>query len=351
MTRLHILIVTILYMMTPPMFANVSSDSTGFPGDNFSLEGALELFKKSKNPEDFEKQLNNPDNYVNNLDLNEDGKVDYVRVEDYMDENAHALVLQVALNENETQDIAVIEIEKTGPKEAVAQIVGDSAVYGSAPIIEPVDAVESQGEGSGPNGSLHIERIVVNIWFWPSVQYIYAPVYRPWRSPWRWAVYPIWWRPWRVYPWRVFYPRVHVYHVHYRIAPRHRVVHAHRIYTPRRRASVTVTKRTTVIRTRKTSHHVTGKQKTTKIGIKKQNGKVTVAKQTTTRKTAKGHGKKISKTNTTTKKVSVNKKGKVTKTTKHSRSTSVTKKNKHGGKTKVTKTKTTKVTKTHRRRR
>jgi hypothetical protein len=29
-------------------------DSTGLPGDNFSLQGALELFKKASGPEEFE---------------------------------------------------------------------------------------------------------------------------------------------------------------------------------------------------------------------------------------------------------------------------------------------------------
>ena len=48
------------------------------PGDNFSLEGALELFKKSASPEEFERSLNDPDSRVNNLDLNGDGYIDYI---------------------------------------------------------------------------------------------------------------------------------------------------------------------------------------------------------------------------------------------------------------------------------
>ena len=35
-----------------------AADSTGLPGDNFSLEGAIDLFKKAESPEDFEKLLN-----------------------------------------------------------------------------------------------------------------------------------------------------------------------------------------------------------------------------------------------------------------------------------------------------
>ena len=33
-----------------------AADSTGLPGDNFSLEAALEAFKKSESPEAFEKK-------------------------------------------------------------------------------------------------------------------------------------------------------------------------------------------------------------------------------------------------------------------------------------------------------
>ena len=82
------------------------------PGDNFSLQGALEMFKQSKTPEDFEKKLNTKDNYVNNLDLNQDGKIDYIRVIDKTKGDAHALVLRVAVNKSESQDVAVIGIEK-----------------------------------------------------------------------------------------------------------------------------------------------------------------------------------------------------------------------------------------------
>src|ERR1043165_5132061 len=81
------------------------SDSTGLPGDHFSLQGALEMFKKSSSLEDFETKLNEESNYVNNLDLNDDNQTDYVEVSDVMEGNIHAVVLKVAVNEKESQDI------------------------------------------------------------------------------------------------------------------------------------------------------------------------------------------------------------------------------------------------------
>src|ERR1043165_9593825 len=74
------------------------SDPAEVPGDNFSLEGALELFKKSKSPEEFEQLLNSPDSKVNNLDLNGDGDIDYIRVVDKTQGNVHDFILQAVVS-------------------------------------------------------------------------------------------------------------------------------------------------------------------------------------------------------------------------------------------------------------
>ena len=116
---------------------NNSSDSTGLPGDNFDLQGALQMFQKASSPEDFEKLLNTENNNVNNLDLNGDGEIDYVKVIDKSGKGIHAFVLQVPVSETENQDIAVIELEKTGDTTAVLQIIGDEDIYGEQVIVEP----------------------------------------------------------------------------------------------------------------------------------------------------------------------------------------------------------------------
>src|SRR5258705_10974937 len=97
-------------------------DSTGLPGDNFSLQGALAMFQKASSPEDFEKLLNAEDNHVNNLDLNGDGEIDYIRVIDNSERDAHAFMLQAVMYENESQDIDVIEMEKTDDTLGAVQI-------------------------------------------------------------------------------------------------------------------------------------------------------------------------------------------------------------------------------------
>jgi hypothetical protein len=226
------------------------TDSTGLPGDNFSLQGALQMFQKASGPEEFEKLINTENNNVNNLDLNEDGETDYIKVIDKTEGDAHAFILQVPVSEKENQDIAVIELEKTGDTTAIVQIVGDEDIYGEQVIVEP-DGGGDEGDAfmlyegdaiaKGPNpGFYKNTRIIVNVWFWPSVRFVYGPAYRPWASPWRWRHYPGWWRPWRPMPWHVYHPLAYRYHRPFVVVHTHRVVRAHRIYTPVRRTSVTV---------------------------------------------------------------------------------------------------------------
>jgi hypothetical protein len=261
-------------------------DSTGLPGDHFSLQGALEMFKKASSPEEFEKLLNEPDNHVNNLDLNGDGDVDYIRVVGSVKGDAHVFALQVPIAENESQDIAVIELEKSGNENAVLQIVGDGDIFGEMTIVEPdgggkdedEEDVESDESPRGPHAGLAAgimlapPRIVVNVWPWPIVRFVYAPGYRAWVSPWRWRVYPAWWRPWRPLAWRVFHPFRARHHVGFAVVRTHRVVGAHRIYAPTRVTSASVRTRhgAHVDRyrvTRKTTVHTRGgatKVKTTR---------------------------------------------------------------------------------------
>lgn len=230
------------------------SDSTGLPGDNFDLYGALELFKSAQSIEAFEEALNKQNNEVNNLDLNEDGNVDYIQVVDNMNKDTHALVLRVAVSETENQDIAVIGIEKNGDNNAVLQIVGDEELYGENYIVEPADdAAEKSGKGPSAYSPLAAARpaiVIVNVWYWPGVRYMYAPGYVVYRSPWRWRAYPVWWTPWRPVAWRVHHARVIRYHhVYCRRVTVYRVYHARRVYSPHRAAAPSVQRRTAARRT------------------------------------------------------------------------------------------------------
>lgn len=175
-----------------------SSDSTGLEGDNLDLNGVLELFKESENLEEFEHKLNTEENGVNNLDLNEDGQVDYIKVVDHADSSSHALALQVPVTETESQDVAVLAMEKTDDQTTKLQVIGDSELYGENYMVEPRDEKNAN--------------IVVNVNAWRPVRHIYSPRYVRYQSPYRWGVHQRWYRPWRRVSWAVYRPRVVRYH-------------------------------------------------------------------------------------------------------------------------------------------
>ena len=203
------------------------------PGDNFSLEGALELFKKSASPEEFERLLNLPESEVNNLDLNGDGDIDYIRVIDRQEANIHTFTMQAVISRNEFQDIAVISLEKLADGRAILQITGDPDVYGMETIIEPTTEVRV-------NAGTTTARTYINVWDWPCVQYVYSPFYNPWVSPWYWDYRPFWWRPWRPVAYVMYYPRWIGYRSYYSYCDVPRIRYASRIYYPHRATSIVV---------------------------------------------------------------------------------------------------------------
>ena len=152
------------------------TDSTGLPGDNFNLKGALALFKTSKSPEAFENGLNAKDNDINNLDLNGDSVVDYINIFEKANGSAHVFVLQIHVNEKESQDVAVIELQKSEKEQAIVQIVGNQLLYGDSVIVEPIAdkngnnvTMASMFTGSVYEAGMLVE---VNVMPWPVVQYV-----------------------------------------------------------------------------------------------------------------------------------------------------------------------------------
>lgn len=253
MRKLYLLAVSVTALLfTTGAFAQEAEDSTGLPGDNFSLAGALTMFKKAASPEEFEQLLNKQENGVNNLDLNADGNTDYIRVINKRDKDVNIFILQAQVSATESQDVAVIELERTGQENAVIQIVGDEDIYGDTTIVEPTGSTAGtyrsrQFPSGGPRMAFSYAPvslgIVVNVWAWPCVRFVYAPAYRPWVSPWAWRRYPVWWRPWRPLGWVAYRPVRVRYYPACTIVHTRRIVAAPVIYRPVRVTSVTVINR------------------------------------------------------------------------------------------------------------
>jgi hypothetical protein len=171
----------------------------GLPGDNLNLYAVMQLFQQSQTLEEFERKLNDPDQNINNLDLNGDNMVDYIKVFDDVDGNVHNIVLQVAVNRRENQDIAVFTVQRFNNGQVMVQLTGDEALYGRNYIIEPVQETVNPGY-SGNN-----RYASVSISFWPVVRFIYLPTYTVWHSNWHWGYYPQYWRPWHPLSWHYYY--------------------------------------------------------------------------------------------------------------------------------------------------
>ncbi len=227
------MILTLVFLMSGYTTVYAQQNRIEVPGDHFSLEGALELFKKSASPEEFERMLNSADSKVNNLDLNGDLEIDYIRVIDRNEGNVHAFILQAVISDHESQDVAVISLEKLANGKAVLQITGDADIYGIETIIEPTEEVRI-------NAGTSRARSVVNVWSWPSVQYVYSPYYYDWVSPWSYSYRPYWWNPWRPVVYVSYNSWWEPYRPYYSVCHSHRIVYAHQIYRPYRNTSVIV---------------------------------------------------------------------------------------------------------------
>jgi hypothetical protein len=105
--------------------------------DGLDLRVLPDLVRKAKNAKELEKLLNEPGQKVNNLDLDEDGKVDYIKVTEFGKDNAstsaakkgkHGFSLSVTVGGQE-QEVAVVEIE-TDKDGARVQTYGNRHIYG-----------------------------------------------------------------------------------------------------------------------------------------------------------------------------------------------------------------------------
>lgn len=201
-------------------------EKLGLPGDNLNLYAALKLFQASETLEAFEKGLNDPDNNINNLDLDGDDNVDYIRVVDNPEGDVHNITLKVATGKDQDQDVAVFVVQKTQDDQVQIQVIGDEDLYGKDYIIEPnldgPDNVTTSTPNPGYTGnnstysdnSIVVERTTpYQIATWPVVRFIFVPSYVAWRSPWYWGYYPAYWRPWRPLFWHEYYG--YHYHWHY----------------------------------------------------------------------------------------------------------------------------------------
>jgi hypothetical protein len=226
-------------------------EKLGLPGDNLNLYAVMKLFQDSKTLEEFEKNLNDPNSNINNLDLNGDNLVDYIKVIDNVDGDVHNIVLQDAVSPRENQDVAVITVQRFQNGQVQIQLTGDEQLYGKDYIIEPI--YDDSAPGGTPNpGYAGNTRVVngqtvtyvntspVQIAAWPCIRFIFLPSYVAWRSSWYWGYYPSYWHPWHQYSWDYYYGYQYnynrFYYGHYRQWNYHRYSRWNDFYYSSRRS-------------------------------------------------------------------------------------------------------------------
>jgi hypothetical protein len=198
-TRLLAIAISLLSLWGNPLFSQSEKDTTllGLPGDNLDLYAVLDLFQKSKTIEDFEKSLNDQKTGINNLDLNLDNKVDFIKVETKKNGDDYTFILQVDVTKTEKQDVAVILVSKDKNKKVTMQIIGDKSLYGKDYIVEPKAtttpaATPNPGySGADPlKAPIPTTTTTVVIEQTPIVQYVYSPAYVPYVPPYYYGFYP-----------------------------------------------------------------------------------------------------------------------------------------------------------------
>jgi uncharacterized membrane protein YgcG len=171
----------------------------GLPGDNLDLYAVLDLFQKSKTIEDFEKSLNDEKKKINNLDLNDDKKVDFIKVETKKDGDDFTFILRDPISKTDTQDVAVIIVSKDKDKKISLQIIGDKDLYGKDYIVEP--SAKGTGGVTANPAYTGADPVTVNVPAStttvvveqaPIVQYVYSPAYVPYYPPYYYGYYPPW---------------------------------------------------------------------------------------------------------------------------------------------------------------
>lgn len=153
--------------------------------DNLDLRAIASIFGDASDLEDFENKINDPKAQISNLDLNNDNYVDYLRVIESVEGNAHLIIIQSVLEKDTYQDVATIEVEKHRNNNVQVQVVGNVYMYGENYIYEPV----------------YVHRPVIYNTFW-------VRNYRPYCSNWYWNYYPNYYYAWNPFP--IFRYRNHI---------------------------------------------------------------------------------------------------------------------------------------------
>ncbi|MDD3321147.1 MAG: hypothetical protein PHS59_06865 [Paludibacter sp.] len=155
---------------------------------NLDLKAVASIFGDSKDLEEFEMKLNDYDSQISNLDLNNDGEVDYLRVIETTEKNINVVVIQAVLDRDVFQDVATIVVDRSISNRTVVQVIGDPYMYGNNYIIEPI----------------YYRTPLIYSYFW-------GRNYRTWNSPYYWGYYPSYYHNRRPFAINIYLSNIHTH--------------------------------------------------------------------------------------------------------------------------------------------
>jgi len=137
-------------------------------GANFDLQALGEIIKKCETPESIETEINK-EGGINNLDLDENGEVDFIKVTEYGELPNLGYSFTACLEDGEPE-IATIEINQTSSEVTIS---GNESYY---------------GEGSHYQSHYSTGDYLL-------MAYLFSPRYSPYYSPYRYGYYGSYYRP------------------------------------------------------------------------------------------------------------------------------------------------------------
>lgn len=108
-----------------------SSTRTVDAEKGLDLTAVGELLERAEDAKSLERLLNDPETGANNLDLNADGKVDFIKVTEFGSGDVRGFSLSTEVAPNQEQEIATIKIQKEPDESADVQMQGNSTIYGN----------------------------------------------------------------------------------------------------------------------------------------------------------------------------------------------------------------------------
>ena len=115
----------------------VATDYNTDPSFYLDLNAVAAAFAESRSAREFEQILNSGRYMINNLDLNRDGWVDYLRVIETRQGYYHAYLIQSCVGAGLFQDVATLVAERQA-NALYVEVIGDPYLYGYNYIVRPV---------------------------------------------------------------------------------------------------------------------------------------------------------------------------------------------------------------------